>query len=452
MPKNAPWIPVAEMLRNSARRAKDRRIGIEIERIGIWPDGQALNYREQKGPNGEVRHGAETLLNTLKSRHPQWEPIYGDDQRPIGFNTPFGKISLEPGSQLELSVHATDDLLNQVEITVRFEHEIDSITAPWGLRWIGLGVNPFGRVEDIDVIPSHRYHIMTDYLGKRARLGTSMMRLTSSLQVNLDYTTEAEGLEMLRAGLAAAPVSYALFGNSPVLHNKSADTLSYRHTIWLETDPDRSGLLPEAFAPDFTFEKYAELAAKRPLMFAQDKAGNYIAANGASLIDIANGKLANAVADENNGLNSLRELFTDARIKPGYVEVRSIDGLRPRERYAAVAFWVGILYSTEARKRAIAHCSAATADNLEAVWMASATIGLPAIVGTCGVRSLAHELAGIAKDTLLERGYGEEKFLEPVWDILESGKNPGQVALDIFQSNGAQGLSKIIEFASGKLE
>ena len=445
-----PWLEVADMLKKSARRVKDRRIGIEIERIGMWPDGQALNYREQTGPNGEVRHGAETLLNTLKQRHPNWEPLYGDDQRPIGFNTPFGKVSLEPGSQLELSVQATDDLLNQVEIATSFENEVDSITEPWGLKWIGLGVNPAGTVDEIDVIPSHRYHIMTEYLGKRARLGTSMMRLTSSLQINLDYTSEAEGIDMLRAALAAAPVSYALFGNSPIVGRKPTDGLSYRHTIWLETDPDRSGLLPEAFASDFTFEKYAELAAKRPLMFAQDQAGTYIAANGASFNDIAAGKLPNAVADENNGLNSLRELFTDARIKPGYVEVRSIDGLRPRERYAAVAFWVGILYSAEARKRALAHCSSATADNLQAVWMAAAKKGLPAIVGKCGVRSLAHDLAGVAKDTLLERGYGEEKFLEPVWDILESGKNPGQLALDLYTGDPENGMRRLIEFASQK--
>jgi len=253
---------------------------------------------------------------------------------------------------------------------------------------------------------------------------------------------------MLRAAIAAAPVSYALFGNSPVVEKKKADVLSYRHSIWLECDPDRTGLLPEVFAPNFNFEKYAELAARRPLMFAQIKDGTYVAANGLSFLDIAEGKLAGAVADEANGLNSLRELFTDARIKPGYVEVRSIDGLRPRDRYAAVAFWVGLLYSAEARELAIHHCSANSSENREAVWMAAAKYGLSAEVGECCLRPLAQQLAEIAKETLLKRGFGEERFLEPVWETLATGKNPGQVSLDLFQSSEDpnEGLARMIEF------
>ncbi len=447
MSKSTPWKAVAEMLRKSCRREQDRRIGIEIERIGMWPDGQALNYRNQTGPKGEVRYGAEVLLDTLQKNHPDWTPTKGDGGRLLGFSTPLGKVSLEPGSQLELSVDATDDLTNQVEMATQFEAEVDAITGPWGLKWIGLGVNPAGKVPDIDVIPSHRYDIMTEYLGKRARLGTSMMRLTSSLQINLDYTTEAEGMNMLRAAIAAAPVSYALFGNSPIVERKKVAVLSYRHSIWLECDPDRTGLLPEVFASNFNFEKYAELVARRPLMFAQVKDGTYVPANGLSFLDIAEGKLPGAIADENNGLNSLRELFTDARIKPGYVEVRSIDGLRPRERYAAVAFWVGLLYSAEARELAIHHCSAATSSNRETVWKAAAAHGLSAEVEDCSLRPLAQQLAEVAKRTLLKRNFGEERFLEPVWEILKTGKNPGQVSLDLYQAakDPHAGMARLIE-------
>lgn len=440
------WEPIAELLRSSIRKPEERKIGVEIERIALWEDGAALHYRAQKGPKGETRPGAEQLMWELEKRH-KWPMTTSEDGEPLGFSAPFGKISLEPGSQLELSAHASPDLFTHAEVVRSFEAQVDAITRPWGLVWVGLGVNPHSKVEDIDVIPSTRYHIMTDYLGKRARLGTSMMRLTSSVQINLDYTSEAEGIEMLRAALAATPVSYALFANSPIVHGKESGWLSYRSAIWRETDPDRTGLLPEAFEDGFDFDAYARLAFKRPLMFAQDGNHHYVPAEGATLADIQSGKRDGIQLDEYNRMNGIREIFTEARLKPGYVEVRSIDGLRACDRYAAVAFWVGLLYSAEARQRVLHHCSAANAKDREALWLAASKEGLAAKAGGCGVRTLAGELVAIARSTLKARGFGEEKFLEPVEQTIEDGMNPAQRILREFHGGWGRSVPKLIRYA-----
>jgi glutamate--cysteine ligase len=443
------WESLAELLRSTTRRPEERKIGIEIERLGIWEDGQALHYRSVKGPRGEERLGADSLLRELKKRY-KWPIVTSEDGEPLGFSAPFGKISLEPGSQLELSAHASTDLFTHSELVRQFEAQVDEITRPWGLKWVGLGVNPASRVEEIDVIPSTRYHIMTDYLGKRARLGTSMMRLTTSVQINLDYTSEEEGIEMLRAALAATPVSYALFANSPIANGAETGYLSYRSAIWRETDPDRTGLLPEVFEDGFDFTGYAKLAWHRPLMFAQDGNQHYVPGEGVSLADIAAGKRKGLTADDNNRLNGIRELFTEARLKPGYVEVRNIDGLRVADRYAAVAFWIGLLYSREARLTALKHCSAASSDDREKLFLAATREGLSAKAGRCGLKALAKELVNIARQTLKSRGYGEEKFLEPVVQTIEEELNPAQRILKEWNGSWKREMAQLIRYADDR--
>ncbi len=247
-----PWEKTAELLRKSARQTNERQVGVEIERVALWSDGYALHYWDGKGPDGATRPGAEKLLAALGKKH-GWTEVTNSRGEPLGFSSPSGKISLEPGSQLEFSADPTCGLLPQKALFDDFEAEVEAITKPWGVKWLGIGVNPTCAVNELDVIPSDRYAIMTDYLGARGKLGTSMMRLTTSIQINLDYTSESEAIEMLRTALAVAPLSYALFANSPFSNGKLSKFLSFRGAIWEDTDSDRVGLVPEAFRDGFSF-------------------------------------------------------------------------------------------------------------------------------------------------------------------------------------------------------
>jgi glutamate--cysteine ligase len=442
---------IAELLRSSMRVASERKIGIEIERIGLWKDGTALHYSTQSRSSKDLRPGAEQLLNEIKNRY-HWEGVENDHGQLLGFKSPFGKVSLEPGSQLELSTETHTDLYSLIEEVRRFEKEIDRITAPWGLHWVGLAVNPFHRPEMMDVIPSHRYHIMTDYLGQRGRLGTSMMRLTSSIQINLDYSSEAEGIEMLRTALAAAPLSYALFSNGPWNHGDKAGVLSYRNSIWRETDPDRTGLLPAAFDPTFDFDAYADLIWHEPLMFAQNQEGQYVPAQGKTLEQISNDELNGVVVDERNRLNAVREMFTEARLKPGYVEVRSVDGQSVQYRYAAVAFWVGILYHAPTRKFILDHLGKLSPQERNTLWIQSAREGLKATYdGKHDLKSLMTNILNLCREGLKSRNCKEERLLEPVEQIVKDGENPAEQLLRQWNGQWHRKWAPVIEHVS-KLE
>lgn len=433
------------ILKGSCCKSSVRQIGIEIERSGMWTDGMPFHYRAQQTKDGTIRQGAEFLLTEL-AKKPGWEAANNPQGQPLGMSSPFGKVSLEPGSQLELSTDPFMDLFTLKDSVTTFENEVEKITRPWGLHWVGLGVNPLNKVEDIDLIPSHRYEIMTDYLGRRGKLGTSMMRLTSSVQINLDYANEEEAIEMLRAALAAAPFSYALFGNSPFHHGAESGYLSFRGAIWADTDPARVGLLPESFTSGFNFEKYSEVLWHRPLMFAQDRDKNYVLADGMTLTDIAQGKIPNVVPDEQNQNNAIRELFTEARLKAGYVEIRSIDGLMPEMRYAAAAFWMGFLYNSDARKFAIEKWGNVSPQVMTQLLHASWKDGLRARAGGVDLLSSAAQLVEHARQGLLMRKRGEEVFLKPVEQTLSLGKNPAEQILDLYRGKLKRNMAALIEY------
>jgi glutamate--cysteine ligase len=438
---------ITKLFQGPTRQKRPYQVGIEIERLGMWTDGTALHYGDQAHA-GQTRWGAEKLLNTLAAQK-GWEPVLSSLQRPIGLKSPHGKVSLEPGSQLELSSDPHPNLNSLIADVAVFESAVSQITKPWGLHWLGLGHNPCNSVEDIDLIPAPRYQFMTNYLGRKGKLATRMMKLTTSVQVNLDYGSETEGMEMLRASLLLAPLSYAMFANSPFADGKLTPYLSYRAEIWRQTDPERTGLLDEVFCDGFGFEEYAKLVYTRPLMFAQDTRGEFVPAEGLSLADIEQGKLPGVEVDDNNRMNSVREIFTEARLKPGYIEIRSIDGQRADYRYATTAFWMGALYSADARALVMKTLGKLTNAQRAALLEQVLKQGLSAKAEGIDVGGLANEVVDLAKGGLQARGFNEEHFLCPLSENVRARLNPAQILIRNYEGSWNKSLSKVIEYCGG---
>lgn len=414
------------------------KIGIEVERIGMWADGSTLAYETRS----ESRPGARELLTRL-GKDKDWKPKLGPGGEPLGFSTPDGTISLEPGSQVEFSANAVRTLAEMQDQLKRMEGEIENITDPWGIKWIGVGVNPVASIEDQDVIPLPRYRMMNDYFGGSGTLGRAMMRLTSSLQFNFDYCSEKSAVRMLRASLAMTPISYALFSNSPLYRGKKTDFLSFRSEIWRNTDADRTGILPLAFEKNFGFSAYAAYVWKLPLMYVESEKGEWRLADGKSLKDISEGKLNGVVVSENNLRFALAQVFTETRWKTGYLEVRSVDGLGPRYRMAAAAFWTGILYDSAASEWVAKELGTAlTASERQELWIASCKMGLAAKLKSRPLVEIAQELFDKSHACLVRRGLGEEKYLEPLIQNIEKRISPAHQVLDYWdhEAKGDVGL------------
>ncbi|MFM8316279.1 MAG: glutamate-cysteine ligase family protein, partial [Deltaproteobacteria bacterium] len=327
-----------------------------------------------------------------------------------------------------------------------FESKVDEVLKTWqGLRFIGLATNPVNSLDQLDVIPAPRYHIMTEVLGKTGTLGTSMMRRTSSVQINLDYTSEAEAIEMLRVALAVAPLSIALFANSPFLDGKNTGFLSMRAEIWRHTDPSRTGLLPGAFEGGFDFSAYSAYLWRMPLMFVQTDEGHFISAKGCSLADIAAGKLLGVSIQPQTLRTAVQQLFTEARLKPGYVEVRSVDGQLPPYRLASTAFWLGLLYDSSARQKSLELLGGLNTKERNALWVEASRVGLKAKVKDQGFQNIAETLVDLSQKHLKNRGFGEEMYLQPLIKNIEQGLCPAEWILKKFKSEWHESYQEMLK-------
>ena len=271
---------LVEYLEAGCKPASAWRIGTEHEKIGYrLSDLRPLAYDGVPG----IRDVLEGLQRF------GWRPIL-EDGNTIGLSLDAQSITLEPGGQLELSGAPLDNVHETCIEVNRHLAQVKEIGAETGAGFLGLGFQPKWRRQDIPLMPKGRYGIMTAYMPTRGSLGLDMMYRSATVQVNLDFSSEADMVKKFRVGLALQPVATALFANSPFTEGAPNGFLSLRSHVWTDTDPDRTGILPFVFEPGMGFERYAEYALDVPMYFVY-RNGKYIDASGQSFRDFLDGRL-----------------------------------------------------------------------------------------------------------------------------------------------------------------
>jgi len=358
----------------------------------------------------------------------------------------------EPGGQLELSgapletIHQTCDEVNT------HLREVKDIADEIGVGFIGLGAAPIWSHEDMPMMPKGRYRLMTDYMDRVGTHGKQMMYRTCTVQVNLDFGSEADMVQKLRVALALQPVATALFANSPFFEGKVNGHKSWRSRIWRDLDADRTGMLPFVFEDGMGFERWVDYALDVPMYFVY-RDGRYIDALGQSFRDFLDGKLP-ALPGETPTLSDwadhLTTIFPEARIKQ-FIEMRGADGGPWRRLCALPAFWVGLMYDQGALDAAWDLVKDWDAETREA-WRVEASVhGLQAKVGGRTMQELAGDVVDIARGGLKARarpGLGgmvadERHFLHALEDTIETGKAPADELLDAYHGDWNGDLTRI---------
>jgi glutamate--cysteine ligase len=421
------------------------RIGTEHEKFGFYEHDLAPVPYE--GPRG-----IGALLRGLAARI-GWEPIM-DGPHIIGLFDPNGggAISLEPGGQFELS-GAPLATLHETEAELRAHLDaVGSVARPLGLRFIGLGHSPLWTLAETPVMPKQRYAIMRNYMPKVGTRGLDMMFRTCTVQVNLDFATEADMVRKLRVSLSLQPVASALFANSPFTEGKPNGFLSMRSEIWRDTDNQRSGLIPFAFEAGMGFERYAEWALDVPMYFVK-RGDVYHDVAGASFRDLLAGRLPQLPGERatiSDWANHLSTLFPDVRLKR-YLEMRGADAGAVPMLNALPALWVGLLYDGQALNEAEALVSSWTQEERQALrdGVPRTALATPFRKGT--VRDLARDMVHIAKEGLRRRGqrdargYDESHFVEPVELIASSGRTHAEALLALYQERWGGSVEPVFE-------
>jgi glutamate--cysteine ligase len=406
------------------------RIGTEHEKFAYTlHDNRPLPY------DGE--QGIAALFKGLERFG--WQPVY-EGENAIAMTLEDCNISLEPGGQFELSGAPLKDIHQTCSEVHTHLAQVKDVAEPLGIAMMGLGFNPKWRQEDIPMMPKGRYDIMSAYMPKVGSMGLEMMFRTCTVQVNLDFSSEADMVKKFRVGLALQPVATAFFANSPFTEGKPNGFLSYRSHIWTDTDNDRCGILPFVFEDGMGFERYVDHVLDVPMYFVH-RDGKYIDASGQSFRDFLNGRLPalpGEVPTMSDWADHLSTLFPEVRLKR-FLEMRGADGGPWRGLCALPALWVGLLYDQVALDAAW---------DLVKDWSEADHRALRAEVPYKALRTefrgrplleLAGQVLEIAEEGLKRRrrlgssGEDEREFLKLLETRVESGNCPADFILEDFK-------------------
>ncbi|MFC3173811.1 glutamate--cysteine ligase [Novosphingobium bradum] len=404
-------------------------------RIGTEHEKLVYRTADFRAPSYDEPGGIRDLLLSL--REFGWEPIE-EGGKVIAMGGADGTVSLEPAGQLELSGAPLENLHQTCAETGRHLQQVKQIGDRLGLGYLGLGMWPDKRRDELPVMPKGRYDIMLRHMPRVGTMGLDMMLRTCTIQVNLDYGSEADMVQKFRTSLALQPLATALFANSPFTEGKPNGFLSYRSHIWSDTDPHRTGMLPFVFEDGFGYERYVDYMLDVPMYFVF-REGRYIDAAGQSFRDFLDGRLPALPGEkplESDWIDHLSTAFPEVRLK-SFLEMRGADG-GPWNRICALpALWVGLLYDQGALDAAWNLVKDWDMAGREALRASVPKLGLDApIPGGGTLRDIAGQVLAIARQGLNARGQlnavgdNEAGFLGPLDDVVASGKVPAQVLLD----------------------
>jgi len=435
-----------DLLRIFAKGEKPKanwRIGTEHEKFVYW-------NADHRAPSYEEPGGIHALLIALTKFG--WEPVY-EGENVIALAGPDGNVSLEPAGQLELSGAPLENLHETCAETGRHLRQVKEIGDKLGFGILGMGMWPDKTRAELPIMPKGRYAIMLKHMPKVGSLGLDMMLRTCTIQVNLDYETEADMAKKFRVGLALQPLATALFANSPFTEGKPNGMLSYRSHIWSDTDPHRTGMLPFVFEDGFGYERYRDYALDVPMYFVF-RDGKYIDVAGHSFRDFMEGRLA-ALPGERPLLSDwsdhLSTAFPEVRMK-SFLEMRGADGGPWNKICALPALWVGLLYDGTALDAAWDEVKHWTLEERQLLRDSVPKLGLDApIAGGGRLADIAPRILEIAGAGLTARarfngsGDSENGFLDPLREVVTSGKVPAQLLLDRYHGAWGGDLSRIYD-------
>ena len=424
-----------ELIAHIAQGEKPR----EAFRLGTEHEKFAFNLADLTPVPYEGERGIKAVLAGMQ-RMTGWSPIEEHGEI-IGLADPSGggAISVEPGGQFELSGAPLQNVQQSCVEANGHLAQVREVAGELGIGFLGLGVAPIWSRADMPTMPKQRYDIMTRHMPKVGTRGLDMMYRTTTIQVNLDFSSEADMVKKMRVGLALQPIATALFANSPFIDGAPNGLRSNRAAVWHDVDLARSGPIPFAFEEGFGYEAYVEWALDVPMYFVK-RGETYIEATTHTFREFMDGgfdELPGERPTMGDWVNHLSTLFPEVRLKR-FLEMRGADG-GPWHRICALpAFWAGLMYDDGVLDQVATLAGELSAQDRHQLWLEVPRDGLTGRVGNRSVQELAKEVVALASEGLRRRalaaddGHDERTFLTPLEDAAHSGRTPADELIDAY--------------------
>jgi glutamate--cysteine ligase len=431
---------LAAYMASGCKPKSEWRIGTEHEKFGWLTDTrQPLPY--------DGNRSISALFAGLEARF-GWTPLR-EGAHVIGLKRGGANISLEPGGQFELSGDVVADLHATAAELRNHLDEVAAIAGPLGIKFMGTGAAPEWSHDTMPVMPKGRYRLMTQYMGRVGTHGTQMMYRTSTVQVNLDFASEADMVKKLRVALALQPVATALFASSPFFDGKPNGHRSWRSRIWRGLDNSRTGMLPWVFEDGMGFQRYVDWVLDVPMYFVY-RDGHYINALGQSFRDFMKGELPalpGEVPTLSDWADHMTTVFPEARVKK-YIEMRGADCGDFAHIVALPAFWVGLMYDQGALDAAWDLVKGFSVETREGLRVAASEMALAGEADGVKLHDLARAAVALSQAGLAARGLGEEAHLAPLVESVATGKVQADRLLDAYSNEWAGSLAPIYDATS----
>ena len=380
-----------------------------------------------------------------------WEPIQ-EQGKTIALTMDGCAITLEPGGQFELSGAPLETIHQTCDEVHTHLAQVKEVGDELGIGMLGIGFDPSWRRDQVPWMPKGRYAIMNRWMQEKGNLGLDMMLRTCTVQTNLDFVDEADMVKKYRISLALQPVATALFANSPFKEGKPSGFLSLRSDVWTDTDPDRCGMLPFVFEEGYGFERHVDYILDVPMYFVY-RDGIYHDVAGKSFRDFIAGKLEGfegEIPHMGDWTDHMTTNFPEVRLKK-YLEMRGTDGGPWRSLCALPAYWVGLLYDTDAQTAAWDMIKDWTIEEQAKMRGDVPRQGLVTPFRNGTVQDLAKQSLAIATSGLKRRarldsaGNDESGFLDPLRSIAESGRTPAEELLEAYATRWGGTVDPVYE-------
>ena len=349
------------------------------------------------------------------------KPIMEDDKI-VGIKQKNrASVTLEPGGQLELSGAPLKNLHAICEESSTHIQQMKAVCARLGYGMLGAGHLPHKTLAEIPLMPKARYNIMREFMPKVAPLGLEMMHLTTTIQVNLDYSSEADMVQKMRIAAALQPFATALFVSSPIAYGKDSGFASMRAKCWLENDPARTGIPRFIFDDDFSYRVWMNYLLDVPAYFVvRDGISHPVWESFRNLMK-NNHQFAPMILED--FINHSATVFPDVRLK-NFIEMRGAD-CSADMLCALPAFWVGLLYNDAVKQKTFDIIAPWQYHDVLKLRADVVTQGMDAKINGQSLYELAEILLPLAGDGLRARAHFHNKnderiFLAPLMKIVEN--------------------------------
>ena len=428
------------------RNLNERRLGAELKFPLVHPDGSAV-------PLDMVRGLWKYLVSI------GWEPVTDSMTGEVtGAKKPGPQnhtvASCETGyCKTEFSLAHVANLTDLQAAIDELVCELRGFSKENNVCFLAHGILPGTRPSRDLLMKQSRTSVWDHIFGTNKAIppedGCDLHLFTVNAASHVHISVDMdEAVSIVNILNGFAPAQTALTAHSGIW--KGAKDPKYKCAAekfwdWASPEPGRTGI-PEKPFEDlrdyietvFAFKPvYAKRDGQPLLLDSYASFADYYAQEQAEATDMNGNKVPVTPRESDIDTHSTCYWY-NARISRYYTVENRVNDQQPAEDLAVIgAITLGLV---AARDKAEAELNAYRWQDIIAAREQACRHGLDGRVDGFTLQDFARTMVTIAEEGLSKRGMGEEAFLKPLRERLETGKCPADTAAEIFDSQGMEGL------------